>query len=54
MNSLILRKLQLVSLLLNRVEYLEWPKELCLQIPVPLGFDVLAIEPNLFTWCIAP
>ena len=49
MNSPILKKLQLVSLLPDRVEHLERPKELCLQLPVTLGLNILAVQPNFLT-----
>ena len=54
MNSPFLRKLQLVSLLPDRVEHSEWPKELCLQFAVPLSLDELAIQPNFLAGSVAP
>ena len=36
------------------MEHLEWPKELCLQLAVPLGLDELAIQPNLLAGGVAP
>ena len=35
------------------MEHLEWPKELCFQLAVPLGLDELAIKPNLFVGGVA-
>ena len=32
----------------------EWPKELCLQLPVSFGLDVFAIQPKFITGGIAP
>ena len=54
MNSLILRKLQLVGLLPDRVEHLERPKKLYLQLAVPLGFDKLAVQLDLLAEGVAP
>ena len=36
------------------MEDLEWPKELCFQLPVSFGLDVFAIQPNFITRSIAP
>ena len=45
-NSLFLRKLELIYLFSNKMEYSEQPKKLCLQLPVTLALDVFAVEPN--------
>ena len=46
-------KLLLVSLLSSRMEHLERPKELYLQLAVPLGFDKFTIQPNLLARSVA-
>ena len=54
MDSPLLRELQLVCLFPDRIEDLERPKELCLQLLVAFGLDIFAIQPNFFTRGIAP
>ena len=53
MDSPLFRELQLVRLLSDRRENLERPKKLCLQLPVALGLDILAIQPNFLTGSVA-
>ena len=53
MNSLFFKKLQLVCLFLNKIEYSDRPKELCLQLPVALGLDIFAVQPNFLAGGIA-
>ena len=50
----IFKKLQFIYLLLDKMEYLEWPKKLCFQISVMLNLDILAIQPNFLIKGIAP
>ena len=47
------RKLWLVRLLFDRIEYLEKPKELCLQLAILLSLNVLAIQPYFFAGGVA-
>ena len=54
MDSLFLRKLQLVCLFPDRMEDLEPPKELCLQLPVAFGLDIFAVQPNFLAGGVAP
>ena len=54
MDSLLFRKLQLVRLLLDKMKHLEQPKELCLQLPVPFGLDIFAVQPNFLVKCVTP
>ena len=32
----------------------EWPKKLCLQLPVLFGLDIFAVQPNFIIRGIAP
>ena len=43
MNSLFLKKLQLVNLFLNRIEHPELSKKLCFQLAIIFGLDIFAI-----------
>ena len=53
MNSPIPRKLSLVGLLPNIVEHSEQLKELCLQLPVVLGLNILIVQPNSLAGSVA-
>ena len=53
MNSPFSRKLYLVSLFPDRMEDLEWPKKLCLQLLILFNLNVFAIQPNIITGGIA-
>ena len=46
MDSPLLKELQLVRLLPDRMENPKRPKELCIQLPVALGLDIFAVQPN--------
>ena len=50
----LLKELQLVRLLSDRMENPERPKELCLQLPVMLGLDIFAVQSNFFARGVAP
>ena len=54
MDSLLLRKLQLINLLPDRMENPERSKELYLQLPVVFGLDIFAVQPNFLTGGVAP
>ena len=54
MNSLFLRKLQLVCLLSNRMEHLERPKKLRLQFLVMFALDIVAVQPHFLTGGVTP
>ena len=53
MDSPILRKFQLVCLLLDRMEHPEGPQEFFLQLPVAFGLDIFVIQPNFLARGIA-
>ena len=53
MNSPFFKKLQLVCLLLDRIEHSKRPKELCLQLLVALGLDIFAVQPNFLAGEVA-
>ena len=53
MDSLLLKKLQLVCLLPDRMEHLERPKEFCLQLPIAFGLDIFAVQLNFLTGDVA-
>ena len=48
------RKLQLVRLFSDRIEYPERPKKLCFQLLVTFGLDIFAVQPNFFARGVAP
>ena len=43
---------EFVGLAIHRVQNLKRPKKLCLQLPIAFGFDIFAVQPNLFTGSI--
>ena len=54
MNSPGPKKLQVVDLLPNRMKHPGKPKKLGLQLAIPLGLNVLTIQPNFLARGIAP
>ena len=54
MDFLLLRKLQLVRLILNRMEHPEWPIEICLQIPIVFDLVIFAVQPNFLVGSVIP
>ena len=54
MDSPLLRKLQLVRLLSDRMEHLERAKELYFQLPIAFGHDIFAVQPNFLAGGVAP
>ena len=36
------------------MEHLKWPKELCLQVPVAFGLNILAVQPNFIAGGVTP
>ena len=53
MDSPLLRKLQSVYLLPDRMEHPERPKELCFKLPIAFGFDIVAVQPNFLAGGVA-
>ncbi len=53
MNLPFLWKLYFVSLLAHRMQYPKKSNEFSLEFPIPLGFDVFAIQPNFVARGIA-
>ncbi len=53
MNSLFLWKLYFVNLLAHRMQYPKRSNEFSLEFPIPLGFNVFAIQPNFVNRGIA-
>ncbi len=53
MNPSFLWKLYFVSLLAHRMQYPKRYKEFSFEFPIPLGFDVFAIQPNFVARGIA-
>ena len=53
MDSPLLKKLQLVCLLPDRMEHPKRPKEFCLQLPVAFGLNIFAVQPNFLTGGVA-
>ena len=54
MDSPLLRKLQLVRLLPDRIEHPERAKELCLQLSVTFGLDIFTVQPNFLAGGVVP
>ena len=53
MNSLFFRKLQLEYLFLKKMEHLERPKKLCLQLSIMLSLNIFVVQPNVLARDVA-